>query len=47
MTVLRTEVGQLQTATPEQVRAQMPAHLERLERMIEIMEASAAHMARS
>lgn len=44
MTALRTEVGQLQTATPEEVRAQMPAHLERLERMVEVMEASAEHM---
>ncbi len=44
MTALRTESGQLQTATPEVVRAQMPAHLERLERMIEIMETSADHM---
>ena len=45
MTTLRTEAGQLQTATPEDVRALMPAHLERLERMIEIMDASAQHMA--
>jgi hypothetical protein len=44
MTALRTEVGQLQTASPDEVRAQMPAHLERLERMIEIMESSAEHM---
>lgn len=44
MTALRTEAGQLQTATPEEVSAQMPAHLERLERMIEIMETSADHM---
>lgn len=45
MTALRTEAGQLQTATPEDVRALMPGHLERLERMIEIMESSAEHMA--
>ncbi|HSK17946.1 MAG TPA: hypothetical protein VK912_02315 [Longimicrobiales bacterium] len=44
MTTLRAEVGQLQTATPEEVRAQMPAHLARLQRMVEIMEASADHM---
>ena len=45
MTALRAEVGQLQTASPEQVRAMMPTHLERLERMIEMMETSAEHMA--
>lgn len=46
MTALRTEIAQLQTAAPDEVRAQMPAHLERLERMIEMMESSAEHMGR-
>jgi hypothetical protein len=44
MAALRTEVAQLQTAGPDEVRAQMPAHLDRLERMIEMMESSADHM---
>lgn len=44
MRALRTDLEQLQTASPEQVRDRMPAHLDRLERMVETMEASAEHM---
>jgi hypothetical protein len=41
---LRTEIGQLQTAPPADVVERMPAHLDRIERMLEHMAASAAHM---
>jgi hypothetical protein len=41
---LRAEVEHLQTATRADVQAQMPAHLDRLERMVEVLEQSADHM---
>lgn len=44
MQALRRELEQLQTASRDQVRERMPAHLDRLERMIETMEESAEHM---
>lgn len=44
MQALRAEVEQLQTASGAEVRQRMPAHLDRLERMVQMMEQSAAHM---
>jgi hypothetical protein len=44
MRTLRTEAERLQIATAAQLREQMPQHLDRLERMIRMMEQSAAHM---
>ena len=41
---LRAEIGQLQTAQRAEVAAQMPAHLDRIEGLLERMAASAAHM---
>lgn len=45
MAALRANAETLQTATAAQVRAVMPTHLDRLERMLSGMERSAAHMA--
>lgn len=47
MRTLRAEVEQLQTASQAEVRARMPAHLERLEEMLRMVEQSAAHMRQS
>ena len=44
MEALRMEIGQLQTAPPAEVVTRMPAHLDRIERMLEHMAASATHM---
>jgi hypothetical protein len=44
MRALRADVEQLQTASRDEVRERMPAHLDRLERMVEMMEASAEAM---
>jgi response regulator RpfG family c-di-GMP phosphodiesterase len=44
MQALRTEVEQLQTASWAEVQQRMPEHLDRLERMVRMMEQSAAHM---
>lgn len=44
LAALRTEVGQLQTAAPADVRTQMPTHLDRLERVIDILAQTAQHM---
>lgn len=44
MQALRTDLEQLQTATVEQVRELMPAHLDRLERVVGMVEESAEHM---
>lgn len=41
---LRAEIGQLQTAQRAEVAAQMPAHLDRIEGLLERMAASADHM---
>lgn len=41
---LRAEVGQLQTAGQADVAARMPAHLDRIEGLLERMAASADHM---
>jgi hypothetical protein len=41
---LRTELEQVQTAPPAEVRERMPAHLDRLERALAVMEQSARHM---
>lgn len=46
MQSLRTELEQLQTASPEQVRQRMPDHLDRLEDMVTMMEGSAQAMRR-
>lgn len=45
MQALRSEAEELQTASAALVRERMPAHLDRVERMIEMLERSAAHMA--
>jgi Tfp pilus assembly protein PilV len=44
MAALRRDTEELQTASPEVVRDRMPAHLDRLENMIRMMERGAAHM---
>jgi hypothetical protein len=44
MTALRADAETLQTATAAQVTQLMPAHLDRLERMLSMMERGAAHM---
>lgn len=44
MRALRTDLEQLQTASRDEVRDRMPDHLERLERMVDMLEASARHM---
>lgn len=44
LAALRADVEQLQTATRADVQAQMPPHLDRLERMVEVLEQSADHM---
>lgn len=41
---LRSEVEQLQTAPEPAVRQRMPEHLERVERILGVMERTAAHM---
>ncbi|CAN5730950.1 hypothetical protein BH23GEM9_BH23GEM9_20380 [soil metagenome] len=44
MGALRADAETLQTATAAQVTQLMPAHLDRLERMLSMMERGAAHM---
>lgn len=44
MQALRSDLEQLQTASGDQVRDRMPDHLDRLDRMLEMMERAAAHM---
>lgn len=44
MQTIRTELEGLQTASPGEVRERMPAHLQRLEGMVRMMEGSAEHM---
>jgi hypothetical protein len=44
MRTIRTEAEQLQVASRAEVSRTMPAHLDRIERMLVMMEASAAHM---
>lgn len=44
MQALRTELEELQTASHDEVRERMPDHLDRLERMAEMLEQSAGHM---
>jgi hypothetical protein len=46
MQAIRAEVEQLQTASVPEVRERMPAHLERMEEMLNMMEQSADHMRR-
>lgn len=44
MQALRSGLEQLQTASRDDVREHMPDHLDRLERMVEMLEQSAGHM---
>jgi hypothetical protein len=44
MQAIRTDVERLQTASRTAVRERMPAHLDRLDGMVQMMERSAAHM---
>lgn len=44
MQALRSELEQLQTASRDQVRDRMPAHLDTLEEMAGMLEKAAAHM---
>ena len=44
MQTIRTDVEQLQTAGPADVRNRMPEHLDRLERAVQMVEQSAQHM---
>jgi len=44
MRTIRAEAEQLQVASRDEVRRTMPAHLDRIERMLVMMESSAAHM---
>lgn len=44
MTVLRAELEELQTASVSEIEGGMAAHLDRCERMVEMMELSAEHM---
>lgn len=44
MEALRDDAGKLQTAPAQEVAATMPAHLERLERLLAMLERGAAHM---
>lgn len=44
MQAVRSELEQLQTASREEVRERMPDHLDRLERMVDMLEQSAGHM---
>lgn len=41
---IRAELEELQTASPDEVRERMPAHLDRTEGMVHMMEGSAEHM---
>jgi hypothetical protein len=42
--VLRNEIGEMQTAPEAEVAERMPAHLDRIERMLMMMDRSATHM---
>ena len=44
MAALRADAERLQTASPDEVVERMPAHLDRLERMVTMMEETAEHM---
>lgn len=44
MRALRTDLEQLQVASREEVAARMPDHLERLDRVLEMMDDAADHM---
>lgn len=44
MSALRTDLEQLQVASREEVAARMPDHLERLDRVLEMMDDAADHM---
>ncbi|MDW7712322.1 MAG: hypothetical protein SCH98_17790 [Deferrisomatales bacterium] len=44
MEALRREMESLQTASRSEVRERMPAHLDQLEQMADMMERTAAHM---
>jgi hypothetical protein len=44
MAALRADAERLQTAPPNEVAERMPAHLDRLERMVATMEEAADHM---
>lgn len=44
MQAVRSELEQLQTASRDEVRERMPDHLDRLERMVDMLEQSAGHM---
>jgi hypothetical protein len=44
MSALRSDAERLQTASAAEVMSSTPAHLDRLERMLDAMERSAAHM---
>lgn len=44
MRALRTDLEQLQVASREEVAARMPDHLERLDRVLQMMEDAADHM---
>lgn len=44
MQAVRGELEQLQTASRDELRERMPDHLDRLERMVDMLEQSAGHM---
>jgi hypothetical protein len=44
MQALRADVERLRSAMLEEMRQRMPEHLDHLEAMVQMMEASAAHM---
>jgi hypothetical protein len=44
MRTLHSEAEQLRAASPDEVRQRMPGHMDRMQRMLQMMERSATHM---